>query len=203
MSKNIRLVEFSDDEIYTIEKSAEGTNAYYCDYCNVAGYRPNYASCLRRIKDAEKGELSTVEASCGTAIKRGICPSLELQREEVKAGKALYYLNRIKMRQNQHDNADVMGIRLGSTVAGKINGNFSKVISTSTPAKESETPSFADAINKKLKSLRDGDISTSTEDVVNLSQSKVTSDLVSKPINTEGLSLLEIARLRKQQTINA
>ena len=218
MAKNIRLVEFKDDETYPIEKSAEGTNAYYCDYCNFAGYRPAYASCLNRINNGCNGAL---EASCATAIGQGHCMALKMQKEEVQAKQALYYVNRIKVRQNQEENAEAMGIRLGKRVELGL-----KSAMPFTPKPETKNvpvgiphapefkpaPSYADAINKKMRELSKGATSPSSKDCVS-STNKVSGDFVNqkpkpkKPVekvdlgNTQGMSLLEIARLRKQQTL--
>ncbi len=226
--RNIRLVEFNDEEIYQPEMSAHGTNAYYCEFCNHAGYRPNYASCLRRIADRKAGRLDTNEAQCSTAIGNKACMALEMQKEEKQAGKAIYYVNRVKMRQNQVENAALVGIKLGQRVSRGlvnpkpivvtpqgINMNIPQGIFHAPQFKTS--PTFADAINKKMNQLAKQAANTKAE-TVNSSTTNadhvnfnnlVGGDLFkqgnppTQPIKTEGLSLLEIARLRKKQAINA
>ncbi len=218
MTRKIEIVEFKDDETYPIEKSAEGTNAYYCEFCNFAGYRPAYASCLNRIINGCNGAL---EASCATAIGQGHCMALKMQKEELKANKAIYYINRVKMRQVQVKNAEAMGIRLGERVdlglksviptASKPEMNVPNGIPHAPEFKS--TGGYADAINKKMRELAKGDASPSTKDCVS-SKNKVSGDFVkaqqAKPQakkpqskidlgDTKGMSLLEIARLRKQQ----
>lgn len=224
--RNIRLVEFKDEEVYPIEKSADCTNAFYCDFCSSAGYRPNYASCLRRIADRKEGRLNTNEAACSAAIGNRTCAALAMKKEEKQAGHSLYYINRVKMRQNQVDNAELIGIKLGKRLSrglidpkprfvapqdADLNKNIPQGIEHTPEFKTA--PTIADAINKKIRELAKEE-SIEKSSAVNASPSKVESveskTLVSgdlskptAPIKTEGLSLLEIARLRKQQTINA
>lgn len=218
MARKIELVEFLDREEYPIEKSAEGTNAFYCDFCNFAGYRPAYASCLNRITN---GCVSGLESACAGAISQGHCMALGMQKQEQQEGKALYYVNRVKMRENQVENAELMGIRLG----GRVERGLTNAVPTQSRPERNipqgiehsptfkTAPTIADAINKKMRQLAK-DESVEKAPNLNASPSKtesvllnnvVSGDLTKKaaPIKTEGLSLLEIARLRKQQTVNA
>lgn len=231
--RNIRLVEFKDEEVYPISQSADGTNAYYCDFCNHAGYRPNYASCLRRIADRKEGRLITNEAQCSAAIGNKVCPAMAMKKEEKQAGHAIYYINRIKLRQNQVDNAELVGIKLGQrvsrglkdptpTIMSPQSDDLSKNVPQGIPhAPEFKTaPTLADAINKKIKELAKDEAvekssaaksspskaeSVESKKLVSgdLSKPKAKATKPTQPINTEGLSLLEIARLRKQQALNA
>ena len=227
--RNIRLVEFKDEEVYPISQSADGSNAYYCDFCNHAGYRPNYASCLRRIADRKEGRLISNEAQCSAAIGNRVCPALAMKKEEKQAGHAIYYVNRVKMRQNQEENAEVIGIKLGKRLTRGLKDPAPRFVSPQEAdltaknvpqgiphAPEFKTaPTLADAINKKIRDLAKDEAveklsapSTSTSKSESVSSKKLVSGDLSKakvkksttPINTEGLSLLEIARLRKQQT---
>lgn len=228
--RNIRMVELNDTEVYPISKSAEGTNAYYCEFCQYAGYRPSYASCLRRMADRKEGRLISNEASCSAAIGNKVCPALAMKAEEKQAGHAIYYVNRIKLRQNQVENAELVGIKLGQRASRGLKNPAPRLVSPQdsdvlvqnvpqgiphAPEFKSQ-PTLADALNKKIGELtKDAAItsssssnaSTSTRESVSF-KNKVSGDLSKKepsskgtstPINTEGLSLLEIARLRKQQ----
>lgn len=214
MARNIRLVEFKDEEVYPIEQSALGTNAYYCDYCGAAGYRPNYASCLRRIEDRKAGSLDTNEAACGAAIASGsACMVIGMRKEEEQAGRAIYYVNRKKLRENQIENAEAMGLKLGRQ------SNVGRTLASPKAVDESRlvpkgiahapefksTPTVADAINKRMRELAkepteekttSANASTSTANTVSSQNEKsaVTFD-------TTGMSLLEIAKRRKQQAV--
>lgn len=211
MARNIRLVEFKDEEVYPIEQSTLGTNAYYCDYCGAAGYRPNYASCLRRIEDHKLGRLDSNEAACGAAIASGsACMVIGMRKEEEQAGHAIYYVNRTKLRENQLENAEAMGLKLGrkqstrGLSAPKVVDESKFVPKGIAHAPEfKSTPTVADAINKRMRELAkdstpekapDTNASTSTANTVSSqnSKSQVTFD-------TTGMSLLEIAKRRKQQ----
>lgn len=216
MARKIELVEFLDREEYPIEKSAEGTNAFYCDFCNFAGYRPAYASCLNRINN---GCVSGLESSCAGAIAQGHCMALGMQKQERQEGKALFYVNRTKIRENQVENAERMGITLGRRVERNLTNAVPTRPSDNVPngiehAPVFKTnPTYSDAINKKVRELAKdtavADASTAkaspSKNVSVESKSIVSGDLRKEtaPIKTEGLSLLEIARLRKQQTLNA
>ena len=152
-----------------------------------------------------------------------------MKKEEKQAGHAIYYVNRIKMRRNQEENAELVGIKLGKRLSRGLSdpkpsfynpqeADLAKNVPQGIPhAPEFKTaPTIADAINKKIRELAKDEAveklsateaSPSKSDGV-LSKKLVSGDLPkskpvakkpSAPIKTEGLSLLEIARLRKQQ----
>lgn len=218
MGCNIRLVEFNDTEVYPITESAKGTNAYYCEYCPRGGYRPNYAACLRRIDDLSKGiALDSNEFQCATAIGLGeaACMAVRMRREEVAAGKAIYFINRIKLRQNQVENADVIGIKLGTPVSHGLNApkrmfSPSGVITGTQGANLSPAASnnpYAAAINKRVAELTEDalaallkkEASHSEHESVELKDKSPVTSVIDQTIDTTGMSLLEIARLRRQQ----
>lgn len=216
MARNIRLVEFNDTEVYPIEKSAEGTNAYYCEYCPAAGYRPNYASCLRRIDDSKVGRLDSNDATCAAAIANGVaCMVVGMRKEEEKAGKAIYYINRKKLRENQVVNAEAMGIKLGQRLDRGLSNPKPNVADESKLIPQGiahapefkSAPTIADAINKRVRELakdstgeKTTTANTSTSTVNTVSSQNDKSPVTN--LNTKGLSLLEIAKLRKQQAAN-
>lgn len=215
------MVEFVDTEIYPVEKSAEGTNAYYCEYCPAAGYRPNYASCLRRISDHKKGLLESNETACAAPIANGkACMAAVMLDQEEKAGRALYYVNRKKMRENQITNARAMGIKLGERIertlaSPKLNASSyrntqpnAKLIPQGIEHKPEfkAAPTFADAINKRTKELakeqaaeKATTANASPSESNQVSYSKDKSPVTN--LDTKGLSLLEIAKLRKSQSL--
>ena len=189
---------------------------------------------MRRIADRKEGRLITNEAQCSAAIGNRACPALAMKKEEKQAGHAIYYVNRIKMRQNQEENAELIGLKLGKRLDcdSKLRNPKPRFVSPQEAEQANipqgiphapefkSAPTIADAINRKIRELAKDeaidhssvtDTSTSKDDGVSLSSELVTGDLLKSktenkpksqttaPINTKGLSLLEIARLRKQQ----
>ncbi len=88
--------EYTDDETYPVEASAGGNNMHYIA-CDAVGWRPNYAVCLNKIAARKAGRASEViGGDCCRAIDNGTCSALAMQKEEATAGKALYFVNRVK-----------------------------------------------------------------------------------------------------------
>ncbi|WP_151710774.1 hypothetical protein [Acinetobacter brisouii] len=219
MARKIELVEFHNTEVYSPSKSQEGSNAYYLEYCLHGCHRPNYAACLNKIDTVQIGTALLNDSGCTAAIERQECPAQRMRKEEQSEGRAIYYMNRVKLREHQCANAELMGVRLGSQVKREMLSAptpSSKGQSNSVPQgiphkpqPKDEAMSYSDAINKKLKSLRQtsaGGALTEDGKAVN-SKNEVTGDLSTKStkgdglkVSTQGMSLLEIARLAKQAT---
>lgn len=88
--------QFKDDEIYPINLSAGGINAYYVSDCESAGHRPSYCICLNKIGAYERGALK--DSDCITPIQNKICVALKMRKEEELAGKAIYFIHRDKLQ---------------------------------------------------------------------------------------------------------
>lgn len=90
---------FTDDTIYPPSKSMAGTNAYYMDYCTTGEQRPGYAVCLHKIKAFEEGRMRDQLGACAGAIQWKTCPAMGLRDKEALEGRALFYLDREKLRE--------------------------------------------------------------------------------------------------------
>lgn len=89
---------FTDDETYPVTASASGRNAYHFR-CEAVGHCAPYASCLKKIEDRKQGRLETIYATCSAEIGRRDCPAQAMRKEELAKGTAIYYLDRVKMRE--------------------------------------------------------------------------------------------------------
>ncbi|AVE44288.1 TPA: hypothetical protein OXK24_001825 [Acinetobacter baumannii] len=196
MNNRIEIVPFVDTAIYPVEASAQGDNAFYLEYCGASGYRPAYASCLNRIREIEAGKLlPSVESGCSAAICNKVCQALTMRQEEKRNGAAIYYINRVKMRQNVRHNAAQYGIKISDIV---IKNDIKKpTLTPSEPVNTFEVGSIADAINsriaKEMKSENQQSALNSTEKP--LSSHKDQSVLTVK----KGMSLIDIAKAKRQQ----
>lgn len=92
-------LEYSDDEVYPLEASKSGDNAFYINACAIAGHSPSYAACLARIDANDKGELNSLYSDCGTAMCNGSCDAVKMRREEEAKGKAIFFVSRPKMQE--------------------------------------------------------------------------------------------------------
>ncbi len=83
-------------EVLPPEASSWGKNAFYHS-CSVIEQKRSFAACMHTIGAVEKGnEHYLNEESCLRAIKNGSCEAMAMRAEEVAAGKALYYQERVR-----------------------------------------------------------------------------------------------------------
>ena len=91
--------DFVDDEVYPPEASAGGINAYYIDSCESVGHRPSYGVCLNKIACFEREGKLPPGMLCETEISIGKCPAIRMRQDEREAGRALFYVNRNKLKE--------------------------------------------------------------------------------------------------------
>ena len=94
---------FVDDEVYPAGASALGINAYHIHACPVLGQSQPYCACLKRLDKFEAGEAfalgeSETYSNCKRAWGGPACQAHTMRSEEHKAGKALYFVNREKLK---------------------------------------------------------------------------------------------------------
>jgi hypothetical protein len=92
---------------YPPQQSGAGTNTYTI-MCSVVGWRPGYCVCLAKIGAYERDHHLKSYPDCERGIRNKDCPALELRREEVTAGKALYYVDRQLLREEMDRRFDAM-----------------------------------------------------------------------------------------------
>lgn len=143
-----RHATFQDDEVYTLAMSASGTNAHHINGCKIVGQSQPYAACLKRIGEYEAGGSLESMPDCKRAIGGPACEAWTMREAEVKADKALFYVNRAKLQAFN-----------GSGAAPAVNvGYIAPPRAPTPPSKpkpltEALGGSYADAINATMKTL--------------------------------------------------
>lgn len=190
--------KFEDGEIYPAEASEQGCNAYYLPGCEVAGHRPAYAACLKKIADRKNGRLATSLSECSAAIGKKECQAQRMRKEELVEGRAIYFLNRNKLRsfmqyQFEMERQHWASVSLGRDDKKKATSKHRAVTQSPTappPIKhflDMNTGSYADAINAALDEQ-------ALEPVEPTSLPVQHNPAPAAPI-AAGMSLLEMARL--------
>lgn len=187
--------KFEDIEIYPAEASEQGCNAYYLPGCEIAGHRPAYAACLKKIADRKNGRLNSSVAECSAAIGKKECPAQRMRKEEIVEGRAIYFINRNKLRSFQQYQSEMEQQRWASMSFGKDDKKKPKPRAVAEPVKapppapthflDMNTGSYADAINAALKPTEPAAPAPAPTQVA-------------QPVATApaGLSMMERARLK-------
>jgi len=81
------------EENLPVEASKSGDNAHYISCEEYGGYRA-YAVCLHVIEAYQKGSPRWQDPECNFAITKKTCPAMELRKQELEAGRALFYRQR-------------------------------------------------------------------------------------------------------------
>lgn len=147
--------------IIPITASPDGRRNAFTHGCKHVGQTRHYASCLHISNpDSEKSEyFQTLYSDCIQAVRKGLCPAVDMRNKEIEAGKALYFKERVVyMGQKLIDAAvDVFGFsRSPATVENatmKVMKNRpSKTVKDKSPvsskkADEVDMGTYADALN--------------------------------------------------------
>lgn len=130
-----------------IEDSANGKTNAFSHYCSSVMHSKNYAVCLHLIEERKLGSLSMQYADCSVSIGKKNCPALAMRKQEIEAGQALFFKERIK--------------HLGESFMDSVGEIFTKmtaplVKTVKSPVTKSNDmqPSmggYSDAINNALK----------------------------------------------------
>lgn len=186
MGKNYDHEKFEDIEIYPVEKSAQGCNAYY-HRCEEVGHSAPYASCLARIEDRKQGRLPVIYAACSVAIGKKVCPAMAMRREELAEGRAIYFLNRTKMRDFFRAAGELLEALVPSKWLMPGAGKKKPVVTIQSPLVGS---TYGAAINEAIKQANhERDNPSTLPQAMMLNQS---------PVSTSGMSPMQIARMRAQ-----
>lgn len=155
--------QFEDIEIYPAEASEQGCNAYYLPGCEIAGHRPAYAACLKKISDRKNGRLNSSIAECSAAIGKKECLAQRMRKEEIVEGRAIYFVNRNKLRSFMQYQSEMEQQRWASMSFGKDDKKKQSKPRMVAEAPKAPTPpepkhfldmntgSYADAINAAMK----------------------------------------------------
>lgn len=200
MSKNSKPA-YEDVEVYLPSLSERPVNAYYLR-CEVVEQTTPYAACLDKIKLRKEGRLSTSYAACSAAINNGRCPSLAMRKEELKEGRALYFLNRTKMNEF-YDQSRIERAAIPIRPIRQVRRIETKVepISPVLPQHKEETNDYAAALNAAMQDV----VAPKAKPFVSVTLPPVIVNTthINKPITAlkVGMSMLEIARLRMTQKV--
>lgn len=201
--------QFEDIEIYPAEASEQGINAYYLDNCEHVGHRPAYCACLKKVADRKNGRLASHLSDCSAAIGRKDCRAAKMRKEELAEGRAIYFINRLKLRSFMQYQSEMEQQRWASMSFGKDDKKKApkpRMVAEAPKAPPAEpkhfldmnTGSYADAINAALKPVAPEPAALALKPAPQ-PQAPVA------PIKA-GMSLLEMARLmtaNKTATANA
>jgi hypothetical protein len=166
----ILVLSSAEEEIrareYPVSASKSGQNTLY-HHCAVYDGRSNYAVCLHTIA-AVLEKRAQLRSGCPEAIQNRTCPAMRMRKNELDAGRALYYIGRpdieaLRRKQAEEDYANspiqyrrrqgVSQPALKGTPGGRI--DFSKYeadraaaanAERTTPAKEKAKQLDADLI---------------------------------------------------------
>jgi hypothetical protein len=107
VERNVRLRQPE----YPPQQSAAGTNTYTVQ-CAVVGWRPGYAVCAHKIMAYERDRGLKSYPDCERGIRNKECPAIAMRAEEAAAGKALYYVDRVLLREEMDKHLDEMQARM-------------------------------------------------------------------------------------------
>lgn len=93
---SIKLIQ----EEYPVDASRGGCNVIYHG-CDIYQGRPSYASCLTVMDHAFEGKYEELRPECHRAVKAGTCPALAMRKAELKAGRALFFVDHRDMARER------------------------------------------------------------------------------------------------------
>lgn len=92
MSEDAELID-----IWPVEKSKSGTNAFY-HFCHIRGCQQNYGVCMHIIAAIDEDRIGKDSfVDCQRACTRGDCEAKKMRADEINAGHALYYKERTNL----------------------------------------------------------------------------------------------------------
>jgi hypothetical protein len=93
----IEQSKFQDDEIYPVEASAWGKNAFYHN-CEVVGHSPAFCICVNKLNAYKRGQRN-FNPECIAAIEYNQCGAVKMLAAEVEKGQAIHFVNRTKLQE--------------------------------------------------------------------------------------------------------
>ena len=102
--KNINLDIYepiSESPPYAVEASGWGKNSFYHS-CDHVGHSKNFSVCRNIMMLHAKGKTPIAGYEpCFAAVEKGKCPAIKMHKEEIDAGRALYYHPRLHVKKSQ------------------------------------------------------------------------------------------------------
>lgn len=157
MAKTIEIKEV-DNSGRPISDSANGKTNAHSHYCDVVMHSKNYAVCLHLIDERKSGRLETLYADCSVAIGKKRCPALAMRKQEVEAGHAIYFKERIKtFGESFIEKAGSALNNLASTIVNIASTKSNKSSVTEKEFKPMEA-NYADALNAKIENSQKAEV---------------------------------------------
>lgn len=204
MSRRIEAA-FGDDEVYSPSESAKGNNAYYFR-CEEVQHSTPYCVCLKHIADRKNGRLDSIYSTCSAAIGRKDCPALAMQAREKEAGKAIYFVNRRKMREFYAEEGESLDLVPQEKWTPPSNRKFASSSKASPAPKPSiktqaQAPTPKPTNNFSQENIYAEAINAALETKKTEAPSDHKNAIMGKSVVTQsaGLSPLALARLMAQQ----
>lgn len=154
MNKRVINLVDADNSHRPISDSENGKTNALSHHCDIVMHSKNYATCLHLVKERDSSRLDALYSDCSIAISKKRCPALAMRYEEVEAGHAIYFRERIKHLGDSFINTASI---LMNGVSNKVSDSSQvseKIIKSPVTKKDSFQPSmggYADAINNSLK----------------------------------------------------
>ena len=128
------------------EFSMGGINAF-SHGCKTVGFTPGYAVCLHKMAAYERDGGLKAYPECEKAIRNKDCPAIAMRKEELVAGKALYFIDRNILREemDKHFKAQVP-----DRTPAKAPSKFNTTKATPAPAPKVES-------DNRLMAMPEGD----------------------------------------------
>ena len=148
MAKHHRtVIEIAPQEDRPIEDSANGKTNAFSHYCGSVMHSKNYAVCLHLIEERKAGRLSPQYADCSVSIGKKNCPALAMRKQEIEAGKALFFRERIKnLGESFMDSVGELFTKMATPLVKTVKSPVTKS-NDMQPSKSG----YSDAINIALK----------------------------------------------------
>lgn len=139
---------------FPIEFSADGKRNAFSHNCDIVGHSKNFAVCQHLIKERSSGRLEVLYADCSVAIGKKRCPAIAMMAKEKEAGKAIYFIERIK-----NMGSALMDAAIGMVVSRPVTNETSKAELPKSIDKSLviDTGSYADALNSSLGEVAKGE----------------------------------------------
>lgn len=203
--------DFVDHDEYTVDDSASGNNAYYVA-CSVVGQHAAYAACLSRLTQRKEGRLSVSYAACSSAIGKKDCPAIEMRKQELAAGKAMFFINRIKLTAYSNERDAVATQELANRMQPHVPADYRPkrslppVATTQhspapiQPAAAPATNDYAAAINVAVQQAAQSQRQDVAPEVAPIQPQPATIIAKSPVTAPKRMTMLEIARRKKQES---
>lgn len=134
--------------VFPIEFSADGKRNAFSHPCNIVGHSKAYAVCLSISERRSQKGLDALYGDCLFAIGKKSCPALAMRAEELNAGKAIYFRERIRNLGETLLNAANEMIGMSVKKGKELTKEISKTpLNDKSPLIDSG--SYAEAINLK------------------------------------------------------